>query len=301
LQKLKNNNMLKKLQLTILLALSIFAKAQEDKKTIAIAPFMGGYDQAILKSVEEVVASSFAKTKRFTIVGRSQMEALQTERNLQKTEDFIDSKYIAQTKSLGAQLLVTGNVTSVTASAEQSRDSQGRVSTSYNSSITVDLKILDVETAQIISSEIITSKADKGLFDMRSLGKTLTGGAPSNEREAYAEALKRFEKEIDKFVSKNFSSAFVIVEIQEMSGNSANTLLISGGSSSGIKKGDRLSVVELVNVEVGGKTMTRKKEIGEIKVSKVEDENFSICDVKSGGPEIYTKFNSKSKIQVITK
>ena len=293
--------MLKKLQLTILLALSIFAKAQEDKKTIAIAPFMGGYDQAILKSVEEVVASSFAKTKRFTIVGRSQMEALQTERNLQKTEDFIDSKYIAQTKSLGAQLLVTGNVTSVTASAEQSRDSQGRVSTSYNSSITVDLKILDVETAQIISSEIITSKADKGLFDMRSLGKTLTGGAPSNEREAYAEALKRFEKEIDKFVSKNFSSAFVIVEIQEMSGNSANTLLISGGSSSGIKKGDRLSVVELVNVEVGGKTMTRKKEIGEIKVSKVEDENFSICDVKSGGSEIYTKFNSKSKIQVITK
>lgn len=293
--------MFKKIYLTILLALSIFVQAQEDKKTIGIAPFMGGYEQAILKSVEEVVASSFAKTKRFTIVGRSQMEALQTERNLQKTEDFIDSKYIAQTKSLGAQLLVTGNVTSVTTSTEQSRDSQGRVSTSYNSSITVDLKILDVETAQIISSEIITSKADKGLFDMRSLGKTLTGGAPSNEREAYAEALKRFEKEIDKFVSKNFSSAFVIVEIQEMSGNSANTLLISGGSASGIKKGDRLSVVELVNVEVGGKTMTRKKEIGEIKVSKVEDENFSICDVKSGGPEIYTKFNSKSKIQVITK
>ena len=72
-------------------------------------------------------------------------------------------------------------------------------------------------------------------------------------------------------------------------------------NKSGIKKGDRLSVVELVETEVGGRNLTRKKEIGEIKVSKVEDENFSICDVKSGGTEILTKINSKSKIQVITK
>ena len=54
-------------------------------------------------------------------------------------------------------------------------------------------------------------------------------------------------------------------------------------------------------LEVGGKKMDRKKEIGEIKISKVEDENFSIAEVKSGGSEIFSKFNGKSKLLVMTK
>ena len=47
--------------------------------------------------------------------------------------------------------------------------------------------------------------------------------------------------------------------------------------------------------------MERKKEIGEIKISKVEDENFSICSVSSGGIEINARFDAKSKLLVITK
>ncbi|MBP7500230.1 MAG: hypothetical protein KA796_10265, partial [Chryseobacterium sp.] len=65
--------------------------------------------------------------------------------------------------------------------------------------------------------------------------------------------------------------------------------------------GDRLGVVELIDVEVGGKKIIRKKEIGEIKISKVEDENFSICDVKTGGTDIFSKFNAKAKLLITTK
>ena len=71
--------------------ISISLNAQDEKKIIAIAPFIGGYEKPILNSIEEVVTSAFAKTKRFTIVGRSQMEAIKNERELQKTEDFIDN------------------------------------------------------------------------------------------------------------------------------------------------------------------------------------------------------------------
>ncbi|MBV6878590.1 CsgG/HfaB family protein [Epilithonimonas ginsengisoli] len=281
--------------------ISISLNAQDEKKIIAIAPFIGGYEKPILNSIEEVVTSAFAKTKRFTIVGRSQMEAIKNERELQKTEDFIDSKYIAQTKNLGAQFLISGNVKSVSTSTDESRDTQGRITYSYNSLISLDLKILDLETGQVVASGDITSKANKGLFDMKSLGKSLTGSAPSNQREAYAESLKRIEKEIDDFVSKNFAASFLIVEIQDASSNAAKTLLISGGSSFGLEKGDRLGVVELIDVEVGGKKIIRKKEIGEIKISKVEDENFSICDVKTGGTDIFSKFNAKAKLLITTK
>ena len=39
--------------------------AQEEKKVIGIAPFTGAYNESILNSIEEVVSSSFGKTKRF--------------------------------------------------------------------------------------------------------------------------------------------------------------------------------------------------------------------------------------------
>jgi len=51
----------------------------------------------------------------------------------------------------------------------------------------------------------------------------------------------------------------------------------------------------------GGKKLERKKEIGELKITKVEDENFSICSVSSGGIEINSKFEVKAKLLVITK
>ena len=75
----------------------------------------------------------------------------------------------------------------------------------------------------------------------------------------------------------------------------------SGGSAFGLKKGDKLSVAELVEMEVGGKKIIRKKEIGELKITKVEDENFSICEVKSGGIDINSKFKAQAKLQIITK
>ena len=295
--------MKKIITLSVLLFLALIKiNAQDEKKVIGIAPFTGAYDTPILNSIEEVVSSSFGKTKRFNLVGRSQMNAIKNEKELQKTEDFIDSKYIAQTKSLGAQLLISGNVTSVNATQETHTDSQGRTSYSYNSTITLDLKVLDVETGQVIASDVVSSKADKGLLDLKSWGNALTGSTPSSGQEAYSVALKRLEKEIDNFVSKNFPFSFLIAEIQEQGGDgSAKTILISGGSAFGLKKGDKLSVAELVEMEVGGKKIIRKKEIGELKITKVEDENFSICEVKSGGIDINSKFKAQAKLQITTK
>ena len=230
------------------------------------------------------------------------MNAIKKEKELQKTEDFIDSNYIAQTKSLGAQLLISGNVTSVNATQETHTDSQGRTSYSYNSTITLDLKVLDVETGQVIASDVVSSKADKGLLDLKSWGNALTGSTPSSGQEAYSVALKRLEKEIDNFVSKNFPVSFLIAEIQEQGGDgSAKTILISGGSAFGLKKGDKLSVAELVEMEVGGKKIIRKKEIGELKITKVEDENSSICEVKVGVIEINSKYKAQGKLQITTK
>ena len=68
----------------------------------------------------------------------------------------------------------------------------------------------------------------------------------------------------------------------------------------GVKKGDKFKIVELTESELNGKKVFRKKEVGTIKVSKVEDENFSICTVDTGGAAINSKFVEKIKLQVIS-
>lgn len=290
--------MKKSLLFSLLISGFIFA---QEKISIGVIPFTSSYDQNITRTIEEAVTNSFAKTKRFDMVSRAQMEALRNERELQKSEDFMDGTFFAQSKSLGAQYLIAGNINSVTATEEQLVDSKGQRYTTYNSTISIDMKVIDIETGKIIASEILSTKADKGVLSLKTWTNALTGQAPNNTGEAFAVAVKYISNEIDKFVGLNFPISFSIVEIQEMDGNgAAKKVLIAGGSAFGVKAKDKMTVAEIIEVEVAGKMMKRKKPIGELRVLKVEDDNFSICEVKAGGVEINSKHKAKANLQIIT-
>lgn len=283
----------------MLLIGSLFS-AQE-KVSIGVIPFTSSYDKNITRTIEEAVTNSFAKTKRFDMVSRAQMEALRNERELQKTEDFMDGTFIAQSKNIGAQYLIAGNVHSVTATEENHVDSKGKRYITYDSTISLDIKLIDIETGKIIASDILSTKADKGILSLKSWTNALTGKEPQSTQEAFAVAVKDIGGAIDKFVGANFPVSFPIVEIQEVDGsNGAKKILIAGGSAFGLKEKDKLIVHEVIELQVGGKMMKRKKPIGELRVIKIEDENFSVCEVKTGGVELNNKFKAKANLQIIT-
>jgi len=218
------------------------------------------------------------------------------EKELQKTEDFIDGSVVAQGANLGATFLISGHVNSASASEFTTTDqTTGQtVSGGFKAKLSISLKVIDVATGQVTTSETIEPKGGSMLGQ-------LAGVAPSTAEAAITKAIKDISSKIDEFVSKNFPTIFQIAEIQEKDGSgSAKTVLIAGGSDFGLKKGDKLKVIELTEMEVSGKKMLRKKEVGELQITKVEDENFSICTVKAGGADINKKFEAKARLQVIT-
>lgn len=240
-------------------------------------------------SIQETVTNSFVKTKRFNIVDRSKMDLLKKEKELQKTEDFIDGTVIAQGNALGAEYLISGHV--ISAQATQMTTESGK--SVYKAKLAISIKVIDVATGQVITSETIEPKAGNSLLGAIGIGS-------SSPQLAISKAIQDIQDKIDSFVMRNFPSTFSIVEIQAKDSKGAATqLLVAGGSDSGLEKGDKLKVVEILMMEVNGKKVQRKKEIGELKINKVEDENFSICSVKSGGIDINTKHESKANIQVI--
>jgi len=289
---------MKKLSLIIfVMVLSASITAQE-KTPVGILPFTyvsGAVDYQHVNSIQETVINAFVKTRRFNIVDRSKTDALKKEKELQKTDDFIDGSVVEQGRNLGAAYLVSGHIISAKAEAVRSDDGRGHVTITYKAKLSISLKVIDVASGQVIASETIEPKSGSFLGGLFGIGAT-------SETESITKAIQKIEGKIDEFVANNFPVMFAIVEIQEKDGQGGATkVLLAGGSGFGLKSGDKLKVVELTEVEVYGKKLFRKKEIGELTVSAVEDENFSICSVTEGGFNIASRFEAKARLQVISK
>lgn len=245
-------------------------------------------------SIQESITTAFVKTKRFVVVDRSKMDALQREKDLQKSEDFLDGRVIQQGVSLGADYLISGHVASAQAYEMKAQDANGKITTTYMAKLSFLLNVIDVATGEVIVSETIEPKAGSSWLGVLGIGA-------STPEDAVTQALKNIGDKIDDFVARYFAQTFSIAQILEKnSKGGATKLLIAGGSASGLKKGDKLTVYELSEIELEGKRLARRRELGEIKIIEVENENFSVCAVNTGGAEIHARFLENARIQIVT-
>jgi TolB-like protein len=274
----------------LFMGINTISNAQVEKTSIGVLPVTStnGKEYNETVSITEEISNAFIKTKRFILVERTKMDALKKEKNLQKTEDFIDGSTVEQGKSLGAEFLISNTLNSYSNDGEVCKFS-------------LALKVIEVSTGQVLTSEIIEAKGGGKGGSLLNAAIGVNVSNINNPDGALKKALKDILPQIDAFVRKNFPAIFSIAEISEKdSKGGAKTILISGGSEMGLKKGDKLKIVEVSEMEVNGKKMTRKKDIAELQLIKVEDENFSSCSVKTGNIDVTTKFDAKAKLQVLT-
>ncbi len=232
----------------------------------------------LIVAIQDAVTDAFVKTKRFSLVEREKMGQIKYEKNLQKGEDFIDGSVIEQSKSLGAQYVVMGNVSKASVEKSQTNAPYAGTITRINSEVAFNIKIVDVVTGLIMASNSFSGK-----------------GKGENALES---ALNDIRPEIVNFIKENFKVTLPVASIEEKDkkGNAVK-LLIAGGSSLGIAEKNELKVFEVTEIMVDGKKMTRKIPIGKVRVEKVEDENFSVCIVSEGGGEIAKKMENGAKIK----
>lgn len=273
---------MKNFALFIMLCAFFFAYTQ--KNVLGVMPFSvssnyskdeGSRTRA--QSVEDMVSAAFQKSNRFTLVERSKMNAIKAEREIQKGEDFIDSKAIELSAALGAQYIVTGNIS--VANIEKT-EYYGGMSCTYSAGILFDIKVLDVSTSEVVAAEHFKGEGSSTAFNV-------------SGEHAFNVAITKVEEAVEKFIQANFPLQLPIVEVQEKTkSGDAKTLLVAGGTSVGIKKGDIFKVCEIQMIEVEGKKIPRKKEIGQMKIVEIEDENFSISEITKGAKEIAEKMGA---------
>ena len=287
--------------LAIFCGLTSSGFAQSGKTSIAILDFSAssGIDRQFIQTAQDATTQGFIRAKRFVIVDRSRMDAIQKERNLQKSEEFMMSSFsVEQRSAIGAQILVQGNVTnaSETATNVSFTDSQGatKYSMRYEAQLAVSIRVVDVSTG---TSDVAVTISGSG-----SSGGFFLGVNQNGTRElALSSAINTLTREVDKWIGRTFPAQFSIVEIQSSDDKSgAKQVLVAGGTGTGIVKGERLTVILETVINVNGTDKKRYQEVGELKVMDLDGEDFSICKVVSGGSGILQRFNSKEKIYAQT-
>lgn len=236
-------------------------------------------------AIQDAVSNAFLETKRFTLVEREKMDLLRKEKQQQQSEDFIDGSVVEQSKSLGASYIVTGNILEAGIQEKQSGASVitgmaglGGI-TARKGVVNFNLKVVNVETGEILASEKFT--------------------ATENGKNGFDKALESIKPEIMNFIKDNFKTTINVASIEDKANSK---ILIAGGSSIGITVGTNLKIYEEAVYNIDGKRTIRKKELGTGIVEKVEDENFSICKITLNATDIISKLENDTRVkcEVIT-
>jgi TolB-like protein len=312
---------MKHILITLLLVVhSICALCQQDNKTIVgIVPVTGTGTNLSRDFLEEVtlrLTQGFIETHRFIVVDRSKFSLIDKERNLQKSESFIDGKVVEQGKSLGAQYIISGDVTHYT--------NDGQVC-----KMTISLSVLDVTTGHTIKSDVIDTKGGNHgktvkragiLGGALAVGSLVPGvgavagvaagaaaasagrddGAGAHEK-AFKKSLDAIYPQIQVFVSENFPATFAVVSIEKTTkSGKAAMLLVAGGRNMGVEEGQKMKLIKLQTLVVNGETMTRKKQIATAKVKKVDDDNFCTVAITDETEDVAAAIGAHEKIEATT-
>ncbi|WP_316749653.1 CsgG/HfaB family protein [Pedobacter gandavensis] len=312
----------KSFYLAFLFFCSFCLKAQE-KISVAFIP-MSFDEEAVskmeVKIIQETIINSFVSSKRFTVVDRSNLESLEKEKKLQRTEAFMDSKdSFKDGISKGASYLIEGNILGIKHIDKKDK---------WSSSVTVQLKVLDVSTGEIITTESIDSEPVPEAENLKSIAKAhynkdelkalenkivQLNQPKSNSDASFKVALDRLSENVRLFAGKNFPMHIEIVEWIGKAGKSQSAqganvnfkgpfkdFVIAAGSNLGINKGQLLDIVSLSSVNVGGKTINRQQKIGKAWVFSVDDGNFSSATVIDGEKNIKKAVADKVRFGVLT-
>jgi|GEM_PF-2721098 len=196
-----------------------------------------------------------------SIVERDFHATLELERELQKSESYIDGTYIKQGAAKGAQLVIQG----------------------YLDTKNLNIKIVDVETNELILSEKIKIKS---FLDSRQKVK----------RPAY---FGRFIKdkflEIISILKLDNIVYFDVIEISKQKKNKAKEILIYNPSDGILKENKELIV--FYEKQIGDYEISKNIPIGKVIIFDIENKQLAIAKIEEGSQEILEYFNKKLKLK----
>ena len=226
-----------------------------DKTSLWILPFEHDSTSKFTEytvRVRSYVVKALLNQGQFSVVERELHRAVEAEREIQKSESFIEGKVVEQGRAVGAEYLLTGFLEVRT----------GVLTLKITS--TADQKVVESQTCDLRPNLIY--------------GENNVATGPS-----WKKVNRSVQDMLNRWLSQN---KFTLVRVLETKKDRAQKVLIAGGSGKGVHKDASLEIFYIESETVDGEALERFVPVGRAKVEQVENANFSNAKVQEGGDDI---------------
>jgi curli biogenesis system outer membrane secretion channel CsgG len=251
------------------------------KLRVAVAKFENKttYGARLGTAASDILVTELARTERFVLIERAELERLLTEQKLGLT-GAVDPATAAQMgKILGAAAMVVGSVSQFGVKTEGS-DLLITASKRQIAEATVDARIIDVETARILHAETGTgeAKTTSGTF----LG---LGSSASYDEALEGKALRAAIVGLAEGIVAQLGQIPWRCHVADVEGRD---IYLDAGARSGLQVGQLLEVVrrgaEIKSPDTGIVIGHKEKTLGTAQVMRHFAQDGAIAQMQSGGP-----------------
>jgi curli biogenesis system outer membrane secretion channel CsgG len=228
-------------------------------------------------SASDILITELAKSNRFIVVERDKMDKLMEEQKLGLSGAIDPNTAAKMGKILGLNAIVTGAISQF---GEETEGSEYLITQSKAQVVkaTVDIRVVDVETGQVLYADSGAGLARKHSGGVLGLG-TRAGYDETLEGEALRAAIVKFVNNIVNQVAKKpWSCRVADVDSQ--------SVYLNAGHDSGLPVGQKLTAYHIgraikdpTSGLVIGNTETK---VGELKVARYFGDDGSVAELASG-------------------
>ena len=278
-------------------ALGITANAQGTlKKRVAVLAFEDRadagnewFDRRIRagEGVADMLITALVKTDKYMVLERTEIDAILAEQNFGQTGRVTAESAAAIGKLLGVEIAVMGALTEFGYAKRDVGGATRRLGIGVQSQsavIAVDVRMVNVDTGEILSAENVRkSETKRGLrVDTSKLDfASQTEFDQSIVGKATRDAIEEIVNMVDVAAEHVRWQGKIVLA-------NGGTIVINAGAAGGVHVGDRFKVFrageELIDPDTGLNLGTMESQIGEIEVvnNTVGDGKASQCKVISG-------------------
>lgn len=215
-----------------------------------------GADASDCQQLQDAVMAALYADARVQLIAHSEQEAVATERDLQRDEDFMEGYVVDQWAVQGVEYFLTGYI-----SIGQQK---------------LNLTFLRATDQRPVIQEELSFNA--GLW------------SSADDRKALALT------GLQRMLTKLFPAEIPLVKVLSGSKSKARTILIAGGTKQGFRRHQELAVKTTIVENNQGEIRSRSVRIASIVVEEVESEHFSRCVIMSGGREIQEALDNGQEV-----
>ncbi len=221
------------------------------------------------EQVSNRIEIAFFNSKRFQIVTRQILEAIEEERERSKDAVNLDDMAIRQGIAIGANYILKGKVTRYDRNTQQSNPNRATSRQPSPPKIYTSTKVH-------FSLQIVEVKSG-----------VIKAGA------TYKGSLNKVDHFVKNFIRKEFPFRLTILEVlKEKEEKKKTSVLLDAGFNQGLYYSVMLNVYEVIPETFEGITVNREVEIGKMYVKAVDfSGNFSQCVIKKGRKIIVRKLD----------